>query len=194
MRWIFSLIFGAGMFSGLCSVAIGQDRAHIESLFAKIGYAETSKEASAELRALAQQDPDSRQYIAKRLPSLITIAARGNLQLWITSLQLTTDLKIVEAVPVLTGLLRYDNKGIPTSLGAAARLYDDPVAKALSEIGEPATDLVAGLFQNGDPPTRRRAAIVLSNIGTVKAREALRLQIEKEPDPEIKAFIQSKAN
>jgi hypothetical protein len=36
--------------------------------------------------------------------------------------------------------------------------------------------------------------VVLSNIGTVKAHEALRLQIEKEPDPELKAFIQRKLN
>jgi hypothetical protein len=88
-------------------------------------------------------------------------------------------------VPILTELLRKDNKGIATSFGAAATLYDDPVAKALSEIGEPATDSVAGLFADGDAPTRRRAAIVLSNIGTPNAREALLRQIDREPDPDL---------
>jgi HEAT repeat protein len=192
MRWILSFMLCAAMVSGLCSVARGQDRAHIESLFVKIGDAKNTKEACAELKTLAQQDPDSRQYIANRLPSLIAIAAQGDLQLWISTLELTADLKIAEAVPVLTELLRKDNKGIATSFGAAATLYDDPVAKALSEIGEPAMDSVAGLFQNGDPPTRRRAAIVLSNIGTPNAREAILRQIDREPDPDLKAFMKGK--
>jgi hypothetical protein len=95
-------------------------------------------------------------------------------------------------VPILTELLRKDNKGIATSFGAAATLYDDPVAKALSEIGEPATDSVAGLFADGDAPTRRRAAIVLSNIGTPNAREGLLRQIDREPDPNLKTFMKSK--
>jgi hypothetical protein len=194
MRWIFSLMLGTGMAVGLCSAAVGQDRTRLEKLLTQLGDAQSAREASAQLKTLAQEDPDSRQYIANRLPSLIAIAARGDLQLWISSLDLTADLKVAEAVPILTELLRKDNRGIPTNFGAAARLYDDPVAKALSEIGEPATNSVAKLFQDGDAPTRRRAATVLSNIGSPSAREAIRHQIDNEPDPGLKAFMQSKIN
>jgi HEAT repeat protein len=182
------------MVLGLGSVAVAQDTAHLESLLAKLGDSKAAKGASAELETLSKEDPVSRQYIANRLPSLIEIAAKGDLQLWISSLQLTADLKIVEAVPVLAELLRNDNQGVVTSFGAHAILYDDPVAKALSEIGDPAVQSVAKLFEDGDAPTRRRAAVVLSNIGSPAARESLRRQIDNEPDPELKAFMQSKVN
>jgi HEAT repeat protein len=180
------------MVAGLSTVATGQDRAHLENLLAKIGNAESAIEALEELRALAKEDPDSRQYIANRLPSLIAIAARGDVQLWMSTLQLTADLKVVEAVPILTRLLRSDNRGGPTNFGMAAHLFDDPVANALSQIGEPAVDSVAQLFQDGDLATRRRATIVLWNIYTENAREAIRRQIDKEPDQGLKSLMQDK--
>jgi HEAT repeat protein len=193
MRWIFSLMLGVGMIPSLCSVAIAQDKSRIESLFTQLEDSQTADQASVRLKTLAHEDPDSRQYIAKRIPSLIR-SCGDKVMLWQGSLELTGDLKIVEAVPLLTELLRKDHKGVPTNFMMAARLYDDPVAKALSLIGEPATDSVAGLFQNGDPATRRRATIVLSNIGTVRAHEALLRQIKDEPDQKLRAFMQTKVN
>lgn len=193
LRWFFALMFGVGLSTGLCSIAAGQDQAHIESLLVQLGNANAALTAPAELEVLAWQDPDSRQYLGIRLPSLIAIAAaRGDVQLWITSLRVTADLKMVEAVPVLSKFLRYDNRGGPTDFGMAAHLFDDPVAYALSEIGEPATDSVSGVFQDGDAATRRRATIVLWNIGTENARAAIRRQIDKEPDSGLRDFMRDK--
>jgi len=148
--------------------------------------------ASLDLASLAKADPASRQYIANRLPSLLAAAAReGDLQLWISSLGLVTELKTIEAVPVLTELLRKENTGfILWGPVGHARLYDDPVAYALSEIGDPATQPVAKLFQDGDAATRRRAAIVLGNIATPQAREALVRQILLEQVDDLRAVMQ----
>jgi HEAT repeat protein len=190
MRWILILVLSIGSLAG-SSIAIGQDRAHLESLLTKLDDADSARAASTELRAIAQQDLDSRQYIANRLPALIAIGAQGDVQLWISSLELTANLKVVEAVPLLTELLKKDNRGIATSFGAAERMYDDPVAKALSEIGDPATQPVARLFSSGDLATRRRATIVLWNIGTPLSRKSLLDQIEREPDQELRSFMQS---
>jgi len=190
MRWILSLTLGTAMAAGTCSAAASQDRAHLESLLARLSDAHATRDASAELRQLALNNPDSRQYIAGRLPSLIAVAARGDLQLWISSLQLTSDLKVVEAVPALTEYLRYDNSFGPTSFGTHARLYDDLVAKALSDIGDPATQPVAKLFEDGDAATRRRAAIVLGNIATPLARQALLSQIQVERADDLRAVMQ----
>jgi HEAT repeat protein len=196
MRRIFSLmLLGAGMMPGFCSVAIAQDRVHIEGLFTQLDDTQSAEKASERLKTLAQGDADARQYIAKRIPSLIAIAGQQQRpMLWQGSLVLAGDLKIVEAVPLLTELIRKDNHGVATNFMMAARLYDDPVAKALSLIGEPATDSVAGLFKDGDPATRRRAAIVLWNIGTPRAREALLHQIGIEPDQQLRAFMETKVN
>jgi HEAT repeat protein len=105
--------------------------------------------------------------------------------------ELAGDLKVAEAAPILAEQLKYDHR-VATSFGADSILSDDPVAWSLSLIGEPATDSVAGLFADGDAPTRRRAAIVLSNIGTPNAREALLRQIDREPDPDLKTLMKSK--
>jgi HEAT repeat protein len=181
MRGIFLWMLGAGMALGLCHAVAGQDRPHIEGLFAQLEKDET----------LAREDSDSHDYIAERLPFLIR-GSDDKLLLWLSAVQMAGELKDAKTVPILTKLLRRDHRSGPVTLGMDSILYDDPVAKALSLIGDPATDSVAGLFENGDPDTRRRAAIVLTNIGTPDAREAILRQIDKEPDPKLKAFMQSK--
>ena len=195
MREIFSWMLGAGMALGLCHTVAGQDRPHIEDLFAQLdnGMSQESAPAYAELITLAREDSDSYDYIAERLTALIS-HSDGKLFLALNAVQMAGELRVAKTIPILTELLRRDHQSGPIRLGMASHLYDDPVAKALSLIGEPATDSVAGLFENGDPATRRRAAIVLSNIGTPRARQALLSQIDKEPDPKLKAFIQSKVN
>jgi HEAT repeat protein len=190
---VFLLPLIVGIILVLPSLAEAQDQTRIENLLAKLADAHVAMSACADLEKLAAEDPDARQYIAKRISSLIAIAAtKGDLQFWISSLKITDELKIVEAVPLLTKLLRYENYFGPTNFGFHAHLYDDLVAKALSDIGEPATQSVAALFDDGDAPTRRRAAIVLWNIGTPQASEALLRQINREPDTELRSFMQNK--
>lgn len=194
MREIFSWMLGAGIALGLCHTVAGQDRPHIEGLFAQlVDNGKIREPAYAELITLAREDPDSYDYIADRIPSLMRDSG-GKPFLWLSAVQMAGELRAAKTIPILTELLRRDNRSGPVTLGWDSILYDDPVATALSLIGEPATDSVAGLFENGDPATRRRAAIVLSNIGTPRARQALLSQIDKEPDPKLKAFIQSKVN
>jgi HEAT repeat protein len=189
------MLLGAGTIPGLFSVAIAQDRSHIENLFTQLDDTQSAEKASEGLKTLAQAVAESRQYITKRVPTLIAIAGQqGRPMLCQGSLELAGDLKVIEAVPLLTELLRKENHGIASNFIMARRLCDDPVAKALSQIGEPATDSVAGLFENGDPDTRRRAAIVLWNIGTPRAREALLHQIAIEPDQNLRAFMETKVN
>jgi HEAT repeat protein len=171
---------------------VGQDRPRIEALFAQFEQNGTHADTYAELKTLAQGDPDSRQYIAERLPTLIH-GGDDKPSLWVVAVQLAGDLKVIEAAPILSDLLRFDHRAA-ISFGADINLSDDPVAWSLSLIGDPATDSVAGLFQKGDAPTRRRATIVLANVGTPRAREALFRQIDNEPDPALKAFMQTKTN
>jgi HEAT repeat protein len=190
MRVISSLMLGIAMMSGLCAVMAGQQRSQIEDLFAKLDSGVTNEEASAELRKFAADDPESRDYITKRLLVLIRGEDKGFL--WYNSVQLIGQLKITEAAPTLAEALRRDHRSGFFTLGLDARLYDDPVAKSLSEIGEPAVDSVTKLFQDGDTPTRRRTTIVLSNIGSASAREAISRQIVNESDAELKAFMQRK--
>jgi len=190
MRRILALIFVVGLMAGFCSIAASQDRPHIEELFAQFEKDGPQPAAYSELKTLAQGDPDSRQYIAERLPTLLH-GSDDKPSLWMVAVRLAGDLKVAEAAPILAEQLEYDHR-VATSFGADSILSDDPVAWSLSLIGGPATDSVAALFADGDASTRRRAAIVLSNIGTPNARDALLRQIDREPDPDLKTFMQSK--
>jgi len=192
MRRTISLFLGNVLAVGSFSVAVGQNVAHLESLLSKLADADAQRGASLELASLAKGDPASRQYIANRLPPLLATAARaGDPQLLYSSVGLVTELKAVEAVPVLTELLRQDSHWyFVTGLLSQDRLYDNPIAYALSELGDPATQPVAKLFDDGDAATRRRAAIVLGNIATPLARQALVNQIQVEQVDDLRAVMQ----
>jgi len=92
MRWIPSLALGAAMGFTLSNVLAAQQSARIEDLFKQLKTSATAEKAYDHLTTLAKQDPDSRQYIAGRLPSLIS-TSDDELVLWLNAVSLAGDLK-----------------------------------------------------------------------------------------------------
>ena len=73
------------------------------------------------------------------------------------------------------------------------RLDDDPVAKALVKIGQPAIGPVSGILEDKDKGqhTRMRTALVLYNMNSPEAVAALAHDLQTETDPRVRSFIKA---
>lgn len=140
---------------------------------------------------LARKDPDARQYVVQKLPGMIDKPETD--EVWLNAVRLAGQLKAAEAVPSLQKALSRGRLGGPlnTTFTTQIRLDDDVVAKALSEIGDPAVPAVADFLKSREPKTRRRAVLILRNIGSPTSRKILGDHLQHESDPNIKDVIEN---
>ena len=148
----------------------------------------TSDQAAIQLQALAKTDSAVKPFLSAQLPEILERYPRGSV--WLNAVRLAGSLRVVSAVPNLVAELSLPTKTGVISFTSERRLEDDPPGKALAEIGEPATQLVAKALERNDKAVRWRAALVLMNINSTNARQALRRHLQKEPDPNLRAVIQ----
>lgn len=189
MKWLISALLAASLIPGVYRIGTAQQTSEVERLYAELQDESKTDTAVDQLKELAQNSLDARQYLAAHLPTLIASPSRG--PIWLNSVRLAGDLKISEAVPALVTLLTQPGtQGGPITFAGEMRLDDDPAGKALAEIGEPALTGVGQLLKDGDKSTRWRAALVLSNIDSTGADQLLRLHLPSEGDSHIKRYIQ----
>lgn len=191
---VMAVILGLGSFH-CCAAQSVQD---VEKALVQLHSAETSNAAYKRLKFLAENDAVTRSYLVKRLPELIpTELSQGKIRQnpgAANLIQLTGELKIAEAVPVLVKALDHDNAqpgGMVTTY-SAAELRNDPVAKALSVIGGPAVGPVRDRLKNtGNSQTERlRAFEILYLMNSLDADRALNAQLQIENDPRVKSSLQ----
>jgi hypothetical protein len=156
----------------------------------------TSDEALTQLKTLAMSNASARRSLAKELPELIskTSQDRSQYSVWINSVRLAGELKIEESIPVLVSLFEpivYGPSALST-MSSRATLANDPVAKALVQVGQPAIGPVSGILENKekDQYTRLRAALVLYNMNSPDADAALAHDLQTETDPRVRSFIE----
>ena len=77
-----------------------------------------------------------------------------------------------------------------TTFGTQMRLEDDIVAKALSEIGDPAVPSVTNLLKSAEHKVRRRAVLILLNMDSAASRKILQDHVQRETDPDLREFIE----
>jgi HEAT repeat protein len=142
-----------------------------------------------ELTLLAQSNPDVKAYLANQLPT--AISNKQNSSVWRAEVELVGDLQLVVAIPQLVKLLIVDSEDLsPTGAYRSMALANNPPARALISIGNPAVPAVAALLQSEDKTTRSRAIRVLININTSDARSALSNHAATEKDPSLQRLIQ----
>jgi hypothetical protein len=147
------------------------------------------KQASERLVRLGKSDPKAREYVALHLPPLIEKGPQDYLGRWTTFVRLAGELKIAEAAPALVKWLTIDNIGEISTAGFM-RLENNPAGAALVQIGEPAIPAVVTVFDHGTLRERRYAVYVLNQINSPSAKRALREQLNRESDENLKEFIQ----
>jgi hypothetical protein len=146
------------------------------------------RQASEQLLKQGKSDPKAREYIAVHLPPMIERGPKDNLGRWITLVRIAGELKIAEAAPALAKWLTIDNIGEISTAGFM-RMENNPAGAALVQIGEPSIPAVATVFDHGTLRERRYAVYVLNQINSPGAKKALRAQLNREPDEDLKDFI-----
>jgi HEAT repeat protein len=169
-----------------------QQSPEIRKLFAQLNEPSTTDMAAHQILEVAAKDATARQYIVRKLPDMI-IKQKPEDEVWQNAVRLAGKLKSSEAIPSLLNALSLGPAGGPmnTTFGVQMRLEDDIVAKALSEIGDPAISAVERLLSNEDKKTRRRAVLILRNMDSPAARKVLQERLPHENDQIIKELIET---
>jgi hypothetical protein len=132
---------------------------------------------------LSKKDPSAREYVVQKLPDMI----RGpKSDLWLDAIRLAGELKAEETISALLDVMSRPPSLATTTITFAGitRLDTDIVAKALSQIGDPAIPAVTSLLRSKDSRMRGRAILILRNIGSTAARKILEEHRSQESDPE----------
>jgi HEAT repeat protein len=160
-------------------------------LIVELNRPKTTDRAAREIWRIATKNTEVRQYIVERLPGLIEQQKAD--ETWLNAVRLAGQLKATEAIPALEKALDRGPLGAPmnTTFGTEMHLQDDAVAKALSQIGDPAIPAIAGRLENADSKMRRRVVLILTNIGSPDAHKVLKDRLPHESDPKVKYLIES---
>ena len=176
----------------LCtSTSVAQKPPDGPKLLADLTRLETTDRAARQILRAAAKDSEVRQYVVERLPALI--GREKTDETWLNAVRLAGQLKATEAIPALEKALGRGPLGAPmnTTFGTQMQLEDDAVARALSEIGDPAIPAVASRLGNGDEKMRRRVVLILTNIGSSSSHKALKDWLPREHDSKIRYLIES---
>lgn len=148
-------------------------------------------QATEQLLKRGRSDPKVREYVALHLPPIIETgpAQKEYPGPWIELVRLAGGLRISEAAPALAKWLTIDNIGEITTAGFV-RLENNPAGAALAEIGDPAIPAIVQVFNSGTLRERRYAVYVLNLINSRDAKSALQKQLTREPDKDLRDFIQ----
>jgi hypothetical protein len=153
---------------------------------------QSPQETDAAARLLLQRATSStkdRAYLASHLPAIISKGPDEAPQPWINAVRLAGSLKITEAAPALAKWIGLKPSGA-LSLGQMVRVEDNPPAKALAQIGDPAIPALLGVLERGNLSERWSAVLALHLIDSSKAKTAMREHLKRETDPSLREFIQ----
>ena len=131
----------------------------VQSLYTQLNQPANTNSAAQQLHDLAAKDSVVRDYMAQKLPAMISAGATGDwhsvtLQ-WMNAVRLAGQLKLETTIPALIESLSrnpvrggYDMQaGIGYTSSRGAKLQFDIVARALADIGDPAVPSVAGVSE-----------------------------------------------
>jgi HEAT repeat protein len=169
--------------------AVAQVASKADDLLRQLGSPETSARAAESLIRLGSSDQTARAYISLRIPALIYSDPDVNFSEWSNAVRIAGELKIAQASKAL-GTWVGDRRLWPpeTELSDGYTLRNDPAAKALSQIGNPAIPTLVVVL-NGNVRARRSAVRALEIIGTARAIAALRKHEPLEKDDDLKSYI-----
>jgi HEAT repeat protein len=138
---------------------------------------------------ISRKDRHAREYVVEKLPELIR---RPESDVWLDAIRLAGELKAKEAIPALQEALSRQPFPAESYLTFAGveRLDNDIVAKALSQIGDPAIPALVNLLMSQVKGTRGRGVLILRNMNSDAARKALQDRLPHETDPNLNKLIQ----
>lgn len=183
MRTLFICIFV------FCSAsAWGQVNSDSRTLLDELQVPETTQQAASKLVSLGQSQPAVRAWLSDELPAMLLHVK--DLDVVRSEAKLAGKLKLESCTPSLIVLLSQRNEaGGPINLTILYEMRDDPVGKALLDIGEPAVSALAQPLESKDGHTRWRAIRVLQRINSPKSRELLQKHLPREDASDLRNII-----
>jgi hypothetical protein len=169
---------------------MGQEQQSADETFQRLLSPKTTDKAATQLLSRAKKEPEARKYLAEHLPPVIEKDPKDLGQPWFNAVRLAGTLKIPEASSALAKWISLDSGGT-TGMTISLRLDNQPAAKALAQIGDPAVPTLSDVLQHGSAEERSAAARALYLIGSAAAKDALVKHLAEEKDPELKSFIQN---
>jgi hypothetical protein len=146
----------------------------------------TTDAERTELISRAATDPQLRSSLGRMLPSMLS--AEKNITVMESEAKLAGALKLETTIPALVSLLA---RQIPMSGGmyASAQLLDDPVARALYDIGKPAIPALAEALKSPSRLQRTRAMQVLVLTDSDESQAILQAHVPVEPDESLRRYL-----
>jgi HEAT repeat protein len=149
----------------------------------------TTAEARSHLLELGRSDPSVRALLSSNLPAML-LAAKDP-EVVRSEAQLAGALKIEAAIPSLIQLLSGRNQNGIGGLSATYELENDPVARALYDIGSPALPALTNALKSDNRETRERTEAILILMNTSQTRDILGQHLRSEPDAQLRAYLRA---
>jgi hypothetical protein len=163
---------------------IAQGSAQVDQLLGQLQQPGTTDRAREELLREGQSDPETKKYLAQRLPPLIEQGPGTGFDSWVNAARLAGNLRLVEAAPALARCIGVDTGGT-TTLSEEVKLQHSPAARALADIGEPAVPSLRLILEGAELNERWVAVWALDAIGSPNAMSVLRAHAPRESDPNL---------
>lgn len=144
--------------------------------------------ARNELISRGSHDPQLRANLSRALPSMLNSAP--NDAVMESEAKLAGALKLESTIPSLVALLAHPIH-MSGGMYATTQLLDDPVARALYDIGQPALPALAQALKSSNGGQRTRAMQVLVLTDSNESRTILQAHVLVEPDEHLRRYLQS---
>lgn len=176
------------LFSGSIA-AVAQTGQSVHSLVDDLATPQKTTQAAAALLQLAEAQRSVYQELSNVLPNLMLRTT--DMDVLQSEARLAGKLKLVSAIPALIKLLdlSYRWGGMLTTFGQEYDLDDDPIGRALADIGAPSVQPLSTPLESVTVATRTRAARVLIRINTPESLSLLQQHVGREADDHLKGYI-----
>jgi HEAT repeat protein len=166
-----------------------QGPAQVDQLLGQLQQPSTTDRAREELQREGELDPETKKYLAQRLPPLIERGPSNEFDPWVNAARLAGSLRLAEAVPALAKRIGV-NTGGTIGLSDEVILRHSPAARALVDIGEPAVPSLRLILQGAKLNERWVAVWALRAIGSPAAMSGLRAHGPRESDRNLQKLIE----
>jgi hypothetical protein len=146
----------------------------------------TTDAERTELIARGSHDPHVRAGLGRLLPLMLLSAPNDNVME--SEAKLAGALKLESTIPSLVALLAHPIH-MSGGMYATTQLLDDPVARALYDIGPPALPALAQALKSSNGGQRTRAIQVLVLTDSDESRAILQAHVPVEPDESLRRYL-----
>jgi hypothetical protein len=181
------ILFGYGN-PAVSQPAATQSSSEVKQLLVELANPETTSTAASRLIKLGHAQPDIRSVIGQKLPAMLL--QTRNIPVVQSEAKVAGALKLESTIPSLIQLLNWFNYDGNTTMTTSLELRNDPVARALYEIGKPAEPALSEALESNALGTRQRVVKILALRNTPESRAILHQHLDKEPDPNLKKSIE----